>query len=153
MFCFLTCVAIPVFMPRPDKKTTIAFLFKPKPPYHLLARAVLIALCPAFFTVQLFFNFGVFRNTTMQRYELAGTAIARNHAAKADSKSADHHHAFRLNKHFQPESLPSFNLLVIERPVEFIRSGNQFPYSDHFISPSFFETPALRGPPPVSNLS
>ena len=89
----------------------------------------------------------------MQRYELASTTIARNHAAKADSKSADHHHAFRLNKHFQPESLPSFNLLVIERPVEFIRSGNLFPYSDHFISPSFFETPALRGPPPVSNLS
>ena len=89
----------------------------------------------------------------MQRYELAGTAITRNQAAKTNSKSADHHQGIRLNKHFQPESLPSFNLLVIERPVEFIRSGNMFPYSDHFISPSFFETPALRGPPPVSNLS
>jgi hypothetical protein len=115
--------------------------------------AFIIALCPAFFTVQLFFNVGVFRNTSGQRYELAGTSNVKNQAAKTDNKSADHHQGFRLNKHFQPESLPSFNLFVIERPVDFIPSRKQFPHSDHFISLPFFETPALRGPPPMSTLS
>jgi hypothetical protein len=138
----------------PKHPETGRFELKPRPSYNLFIKAVLIALFPVFFAVQLFFNLGSYRSSNTQDNYFFGWAIAiKDQPAKAGTHAAHHHRSFRLNKHFQPESLPSYDLFVIESPVEFICSKNQKPEPDHFIPSPFFETQALRGPPFLNNFS
>jgi hypothetical protein len=112
----------------------------------------LIAFCPVFFAVQLFCNFGVSPNLIQGNSYSIHSGLAKNHPVKSDTKPSTQRHGFRLNKHFQPESLPTHDLIVIERPVEFI-SADQPLEAHHFIPSPFFETPALRGPPGLNNHS
>jgi hypothetical protein len=127
-------------------------VFKQKPSYHYFSRAVLVTLCPVFLAVQIFFNFGATGNPVVKNNYLFGTHTAKNpHAVKSNAGTAHHRTGFRLNKHFQPESLPSYNLFVIERPVEYIDCRKQTPYSVHFFSSPLLEAQSLRGPPRMND--
>jgi hypothetical protein len=128
-------------------------VFKPKPSYDLLVKATLIALCPIFFAVQLFFNIGVNRYAGIREITYFHSGPAEQRQTDLHTKPVHHHHGFRLNKHFQPESLPSCNPISIEAPVEYLPSRNLFPDSGHFIPAPFPDVRALRGPPAVNNLS
>ncbi|HVU85635.1 MAG TPA: hypothetical protein VHC50_12380 [Puia sp.] len=95
----------------------------------------------------------MFRNDGGKMGYRAITALAGDHQVKPNTKPTGHHQGFRLNKHFQPETLVSFDQPVVKSPVEFISCRSGFPYSDSFIPSSFLKAQALRGPPPMNDLS
>ena len=128
-------------------------MFKTRVSYHILSKAILVALCPVFLVVQLFFSFGISANTGAQNNYSFFRSTAKRHLLKTNTAPSRHHAGFRLNRHFQPESLPSCNTLVIQAPVEYKLSSNQPAYSDHFIPSPFLEAQTLRGPPRSNDFS
>jgi hypothetical protein len=129
-------------------------VLKPKHSYNPFLRAILVGFCPVFFAVQLFFNFGISLNSYAQSRYLLNKAVAQaRHKTSHHPESSHHQAGFRLNKHFQPESLPGYDLIIVERPVEYISCLNQAFYSIHFIASPFPEAQFLRGPPRINDFA
>jgi hypothetical protein len=114
---------------------------------------MVIAVYIIFFAIQLFFNFASGKSFSNSKYQLFSHLVAKNKSVAKDPKSGTHQLGFRLNKHFQPKSLPSgiFHLPVI--PVCFI-CNDVFPVNKvDFISSPIYSSTLLRGPPSVNNIS
>jgi len=122
-------------------------VLKHKTTYHFYFKALLVALCPVFFAVQLFFNFELPGDSGVQENNTFGfLRIANKTQQVRTRKEPPAHHGFRLNKHFQPESLPSSNILI-PVPVEHIARLKKPASADYFIPSALLQAQTLRGPP------
>ena len=72
-----------------------------------------------------------------------------DHPVKSIPSTSHPQRGFRLNKHFQPEYLYSYDFFVVEIPVDYIYKDirKQPPYVILFFSSPHLEVQFLRGPP------
>ena len=105
----------------------------------------------AFFAVQFFFNFDFpagsgfasvnpFASSSVLQYQ-PGITKAAGHSSKKIS--------FRLNKRFQPQSLPACDVVITEAPERYICSVAPLCYHKVFITACILINRTLRGPPVV----
>jgi hypothetical protein len=115
--------------------------------------ALVVGVYSIFFAVQLFFNFASGKNVSSSKYHLFSGLVAKNKPVAKDPKSGTHQLGFRLNKHFQPKSLPSVIFHLPAIPVCFICHVNIPANPVDFISSLIYSSTPLRGPPQMNNIS
>lgn len=118
----------------------------------ILSKAFVLLLYVAFFGVQLFFNFDTGNNADSNAfYSYQGFAgNIYSHTIKQTNRTKNKKATVRLNKRFQPESIPAWNTILIKAPVCYIQTRiRNLPTDQHF-STSDLLTRSLRGPPVVA---
>jgi hypothetical protein len=128
-----------------------------KSSYRIYLKLSLLAVYIVFFAVQIFFSFYSGKNVLYSNYysNHVITSVG-NHPApelSGNQNKTAHPVGFRLNKHFQPQYLPSRLFPRIETPAEYISVKNLFPYSVDYTSCQFSCSSALRGPPVMHSIS
>lgn len=116
-------------------------------------KAMVIAVYSIFFAVQIFFNFVSGKNITNLKSPLSSVSVSKNKQVTNDPKSGSHQLGFRLNKHFQPKTLPSGIISLPATPVCFIYNEKIPEYDADFISSSGYSSSSLRGPPQMNHIS
>jgi hypothetical protein len=132
-------------------------MFFLKSSYRIYLKLALLAVYFIFFAVQIFFSFYSGKNVLYSNhYSNRVYSAGGNNPATAltgNQNKTAHPASFRLNKHFQPQYLPSGLFPRIKIPVEYISVRNLIPYSVDFISSQFPCSSALRGPPAMNSIS
>lgn len=109
----------------------------------------------SFFVVQLFFNYSSFsRQATdapASTYLHAIPLQGQKNEAKITNKNASKKNTsnIRLNKRFQPASLPSF-IVSISAPIQFFGCLDQMDKPKDYLLIASILTDSLRGPPVVT---
>ncbi len=124
--------------------------YKPQNKISSVARLFVLLLCIVFYSVQLFFNFDIanFSNNELLSY---GSKIENKISLTAqfpNSEAQNKKPVVRLNKRFQPQSLPSCAVSVTIHETAFTNKVNIGYTVDH-IPVSVPRSHSLRGPPVV----
>lgn len=103
-----------------------------------------------FFTVQLFFNFGVAQSSVSSTYHKQHSArVAHVHARAISSKSIGRN-KIRLNKRFEPSVIPGIAVPAIIITVVHISPKTMGHYICQYYPEVFLSDYSLRGPPVVA---
>jgi hypothetical protein len=121
--------------------------------FRICLRVVILTVYIVFFTVQIFFNFASGKNVFSSNHLYSSVAIAKTAHISQNPKTSSHLLGFRLNKHFQPQSLPSGLFSIVKIPIVYVAVKNIPAHSVDFKSSPFYLTSSLRGPPQMNIIS
>jgi hypothetical protein len=121
--------------------------------YRFYTKAIAILVYCAFFAVQIFFNFASGKNFVSSQTSYCSSCISKTQEVSKNPETGTHQLGFRLNKHFQPKSLPPGLFSMPSIPVCFIGKENSRPYEVDFFAFPFCSFSWLRGPPQMDYIS
>ena len=120
--------------------------------HHWILKLPVLFMYLLFFTVQIFFNLDTGSRTLSPYtavYSVSHTALSAKNSkqdvAKSPAKSK-----IRLNKRYEPSSIPPLAVVVTERPVVYITSVKIRFYKNDFYHFVFLSSQSQRGPPFVA---
>jgi hypothetical protein len=113
-------------------------------------KAIVLPLYVSFFIVQLFFNFDIANHSSNNPF-FAPYKITTHRSSSVDktNKGKSVQQTIRLNKRFEPQTVPAYNNIVIKSPVDYLDKNNYVSYAA-FIPASFLLPQSFRGPPVVA---
>jgi hypothetical protein len=121
--------------------------------FRFYIKGIAVMVYCIFFAVHIFFNFASGKNIVSTLASYRSACVSKTQQVTQNPKTSSHQLGFRLNKHFQPKSLPSGIFSMPSLPVCFIGKENSRPYEVDFIASPFYSSSRLRGPPQMNNIS